>query len=130
MIILTLRTDRPVSELGLFDDNKQLAYLKWEAHRKLAETIHQKIQEILTLQGVTLKEIDGIIVFTGPGSFTGLRIGISVANALAYSTSSPIIGENTENWINLGVEHIINGSSDKVIVPEYGSPVRTTVQRK
>ncbi len=47
MIILTIRTDKPEAEIGLYDGEQQLAYEMWSAHRQLAETIHTKIKELL-----------------------------------------------------------------------------------
>ena len=47
MLILTIRTDKPEAELGLYKDNQQLDYFVWQAHRELAETIHNKIKELL-----------------------------------------------------------------------------------
>jgi hypothetical protein len=46
MIILTIRTDKPEAEIGLYDDEKQIIYETWQAHRQLAETIHLKIKEL------------------------------------------------------------------------------------
>ena len=40
MIILTIKTDQPTAEVGLFDGEEKLGYTKWEAHRTLTDTIH------------------------------------------------------------------------------------------
>ncbi len=125
MIILTLRTDKPEAEIGLYDDEKQLAYESWEAHRQLAETIHQKIRGL-----AGPRDIQGIVVYKGPGSFTGLRIGLSVANALAYSLAAPITATNGDDWIKLGIQQLRSGKSGKIALPEYGAPVHTTLPRK
>ena len=129
MIILTLRTDKPEAELGIYDDLQQLTYFTWEAHRQLAETLHQKIREILDTKGSSLNDIGGIVVFEGPGSFTGLRIGISVANALAHSLQIPVVA-SSDNWIESGIERLLSGESDKIALPKYGAPVHITKQRK
>lgn len=129
MIVFTLRTDKPESEIGLYDGQKQLAYEVWDAHRKLAETLHTKIDGIISSQDLTLQKIDGIVVFKGPGSFTGLRIGIATANALAYSLQIPIVA-STDNWIEQGIERLAEGKNDKVALPEYGQAVNITTPRK
>lgn len=128
MRILTIKTDQPEAEIGLYDDVKQVSYIKWQAHRQLAETIHAKIKELL--DGEPLESIQGVVVFKGPGSFTGLRIGISVANALADSLSLPIVGSAGETWIAGGVESLLKGTNDKIVLPEYGAPVHITQQKK
>ncbi len=129
MIILTIRTDKPEAEIGLYDDQKQLAYDKWQAHRLLAETIHQKIQSLLNIQSITLHQVEGIVVFEGPGSFTGLRIGVSVAGALAYGLNIPIVS-SAEDWLESGIARLLDGQSEKIPVPNYGAPATTTKQRK
>lgn len=129
MIVLTLRTDKPESEIGLYRDGQQLSYEVWEAHRRLAETIHTKINEQLQAQQMTLKDLDGIIVYKGPGSFTGLRIGISVANSLAYSLGVPIVA-TTDDWIEQGMVLLTESKGSAVVQPDYGQPVHTTTQKK
>jgi len=130
MIILTIRTDSPEAEIGLFDGQKELAYKKWQAHRQLAETIHQKIEKLLKSQQKDWQDIEGIVAFKGPGSFTGLRIGLSVANALAASLGIPIVGTDNEDWIGSGLSALSGAQNEGVIMPEYGSPVHITAPKK
>src|SRR5689334_16419856 len=106
MTILTIRTDKPGSEIGLYDGNKQLAYQTWQAHRQLAETIHIQLSELIRSHHKELKDIGGIVAFEGPGSFTGLRIGLSVANALAYGLKVPIVASQGEAWVEKGLERL------------------------
>jgi tRNA threonylcarbamoyladenosine biosynthesis protein TsaB len=129
MMILTIRTDKPDAEIGLFDAGAKLAYSTWPAHRQLAETIHLKIKELLESQGRDLGDLGGIVVFKGPGSFTGLRIGLSVANALAYGLHLPIIGTTGDDWIAAGSKGLEQGKDEQVVLPEYGSPPHITVPK-
>jgi len=132
MFILTIRTDKPEAELGIYDGQKQIAYEVWTAHRQLAESLHLKIRELLTSHRLELNDIQAIVVFKGPGSFTGLRIGMSVANALAFGLSVPIVGENEtqlKDWRTNGVSRILMGQNEEGIVPEYGAPVHITPPR-
>ncbi len=129
MIILTIRTDKPEAELGLFDDKKKLTYYEWEAHRQLAETIHQKIKALLKSQQKDWQDIEGIVCLKGPGSFTGLRIGLTVANALAASLNVPIVGTTGKDWCEAGIITLKKGQSENVVMPEYGSPVHITLPK-
>lgn len=129
MIILTIRTDKPQAELGLYEDDHQLGYSTWEAHRRLAETLHGRLRELLTGLGRELEDIDAIVVYKGPGSFTGLRIGVSTANALAYGLNVPIVGA-TGAWIEDGIARLTAGESDTVALPEYGQDPHVTQQKK
>ena len=138
MIVLVLRTDKPEAELGLYENEKQVAYVKWQAHRELSETIHLKIKEILkpstTLRSgkssASLSDVGGIVVFKGPGSFTGLRIGLSVANALAYAQDIPIVAKTGQKWIETGIKDLQAGKNDKIALPKYDRPVATTPPKK
>jgi tRNA threonylcarbamoyladenosine biosynthesis protein TsaB len=126
MIILTIRTDKPEAEIALYDDEKQLIRETWIAHRELAETIHKKLSSLLTPLNKSLQDIDGIICFKGPGSFTGLRIGLTVGNALAYAQNIPIVARHKPNWLEQGIKDLINGHIDMMALPEYGAEANTT----
>lgn len=107
-----------------------MAEEKWDAHRQLAETLHLKIRDLLSANNKQWQDIAGIVCFKGPGSFTGLRIGISVANALAASLPAAIVGASGEDWQADGVDTLMNEEDDKIVLPEYGAPVHITQQRK
>jgi tRNA threonylcarbamoyladenosine biosynthesis protein TsaB len=130
MIILTIRTDKPEAEIGLFDGHNKLEYETWHAHRELSVTLHKKIEELLARQDKSLGDVQGIVGFAGPGSFTGLRIGLTVANALAYGLQIPIVASKDEQWIEKGVARLLAGEQDKIAMPEYGAPVHITQQKK
>ena len=128
MLIVTIRTDKSEAELGLYNGTEQIKYETWLAHRELAETIHLKIAELLKSQNHALKDLQGIVVFQGPGSFTGLRIGITVANALSYSLNIPIVAQEDPNWLEGGIAALQNGQNDTIALPEYGADPHSTPQ--
>ena len=128
--ILTIRTDKPEAELYLFENKNKLNSIKWQAHRQLAETIHIKIKEILDLLNISANEIQGIVCYKGPGSFTGLRIGLSVANALAYAQDIPIVARGGKDWLKQGINDLLDGKNDKIVTPQYGAPAKTTSPKK
>ncbi|MEJ0072579.1 MAG: tRNA (adenosine(37)-N6)-threonylcarbamoyltransferase complex dimerization subunit type 1 TsaB [Candidatus Saccharibacteria bacterium] len=130
MIILTLRTDKPEAEIGLYDAETQLAYETWTAHRQLAETVHTKIEMLLKTQHRDWQDIQGIVCFQGPGSFTGLRIGFTVANALAYSYKLPIVATREPDWLETGIRRLEAGETDTQALPFYGADAHITPPRK
>jgi tRNA threonylcarbamoyladenosine biosynthesis protein TsaB len=127
---LLLRTDKPEAELYLYDEAVLVDSFKWEAHRQLAETIHQKIAHLLESNSLDWSNISGIGCFKGPGSFTGLRIGLTVANALANSSSVPIVTEGGDDWDKKCVERLGNHENDHIAKPDYGRPAHITQQKK
>lgn len=130
MIILTIRTDKPESEIGLYDGSRQLAYEVWTAHRQLAETLHRKIEALLQGQRKDWPDVQGIACYQGPGSFTGLRIGLTVANALSYSYQLPIVAEQDPGWLEHALERLQNGERDALALPFYGADAHITLPKK
>lgn len=130
MLVLTLRSDKPDAELGLYKDDMQVDYYSWQAHRQLAETIHQCINQMLQKHQLSLHDIGGFVVFKGPGSFTGLRIGLTVINALAYGLGVPAAGGEGDEWIRAGLKTLPSAANGAVVLPHYGAPVHITLQKK
>ncbi|MBI2588945.1 hypothetical protein HYW35_01945 [Candidatus Saccharibacteria bacterium] len=141
--ILGIRTDKHQAELYLYsvkgrtfhnDDKKKLGQLKWQAHLELSKTIHSQIKRLLNKSNVCWNDIQGIVCFKGPGSFTGLRIGLTVANALASANHIPIVARRGQGWIQEGIEDLLAGNppagGDKIAVPAYGSPPNITKPKK
>lgn len=130
MLILTIRTDKPESEIGIFASTKKIAYKTWLAHRQLSETIHKTIESQLEQQNKTWHNIEGIVFYKGPGSFTGLRIGASVANALASDKNIPIVAVGGDDWLQIGIAGLLGGKNETIAIPYYGEATVTTPQKK
>lgn len=127
-MILALKTDSEKAELYLLNSDGTIKQQKiWLAGRTLARDLPGEIDRML---GGKYSELTGIVVFKGPGSFTGLRIGITTANALAYSESIPIVGTNGEDWLKTGLEKLVIGIDDRIVLPEYGTPAHITAPKK
>lgn len=131
-MILLLDTSTPTCHLSFVDlANTSDRYdVQWEAGRQLAKGLLQFIDEQLRAQAKSWTDITGIIAFKGPGSFTGLRIGITVLNSLAYANSLPIVGQTGENWQQDGIRRLAAGETDEVVLPEYGGEANITLPRK
>ncbi len=67
---------------------------KTDARQEKAQKLLPFINEVLKKEGKKIKEIKEIEVNTGPGSFTGLRVGVSVANALGWALGIPVNGKD------------------------------------
>lgn len=130
MIVLVIRTDKPEAELGLFDGTTKLTHETWQAHRELSLTIHQKINDLLHAHGQSWQSLGGIVLYQGPGSFTGLRIGAAVANTAADTLGIPIVGTSGEDWAHEGIEKLQSGQNDKLVAPHYGRDPHITAPKK
>lgn len=128
-MILLLDTSTPEAKLILVDgDTQQL--ITWQADRQLAHGLLAWLRDTLASQGKAWSDIKAIGMFAGPGSFTGLRIGISVCNTLADSLSIPIVGATTDLWQRDALNRLRAGESDGIVMPYYGREARITTQRK
>ena len=130
-MILTIRTERPEASLCLVDEQGGVAAaVEWQGHRELSKTILLKLQELLKSQGTLLNQLSGVVVFKGPGSFTGLRIGITIANTLAYSLGIPIVGAMGDSWQRDGARQIASGHNDTIVLPMYGAEANISTPKK
>ncbi len=128
-MIVLLDTSTPVCRLTLIEDEQRHAY-EWQADRTLATGLLGYIQSQLAVHSATLRDISAIGVFEGPGSFTGLRIGLTVLNTIADSQQIAIVGARGDDWQALAVERLQAGDNDRMVVPFYGGEAHITTPRK
>lgn len=95
MFILGIDTSAVVCSVGLLSDDTCVASRTVCEGLTHSETLLPLIKEILTEGKVGLSDLDGIAVSHGPGSFTGLRIGISAVKGLSISKNIPCVGVST-----------------------------------
>jgi tRNA threonylcarbamoyladenosine biosynthesis protein TsaB len=91
MTLLAIDTTAVVATVALFQDGKLVCEREADAGKKHAETLLPLIDELLEENGVRIQQIDLFAVDVGPGSFTGVRIGTSLVNALAFATGKKIV---------------------------------------
>ena len=124
-MIILLDTSTPICRLTVVDENSHTEY-EWQADRQLARGILSYLRDKIG----DFHDITGIGVMKGPGSFTGLRIGITVLNTLADDLDVPIIGETGDSWRETALSRLRNGEDDRIVMPEYGSEAHITTPRK
>jgi len=130
MLVLTIKSDAPQAALSLYNDQQLLKKEDWLADRTLADTIHLKIAELLKSSSKDWADIKGLVCFEGPGSFTGLRIGLTVGNALAYGLDAPIVGARGKDWELIGIKKLLGGKNETIVIPHYGSEPHITPPKK
>jgi tRNA threonylcarbamoyladenosine biosynthesis protein TsaB len=126
-MLIAIRTDAPITEiLLLLPEGKILAQDRWESGRQLSSQLLDHVQKLLLAHDLTWDRLTGVVLFKGPGSFTGLRIGAAVANAIAYAQDIPIVGAAGDEWRIQGVARLHGGENDIQVVPNYGAPPHIT----
>ena len=111
-------TEKDSFEIALLDEKRVIKKKRVKSVRQHSEKLLKSIESILLSAKAQLKDMQGILVVKGPGSFTSLRIGVATANALAFGLSVPIKG--IEKQQNLKDIKSIFKKSDKQVIPEYG----------
>jgi tRNA threonylcarbamoyl adenosine modification protein YeaZ len=91
MIGLALDTSHLYASVAIIRDGKILCYKSNEKPNKQAETINLTIEDALNDLKMAFQDLDYVAVAAGPGRFTGLRVGISVANAIKTALKLPLI---------------------------------------
>jgi tRNA threonylcarbamoyladenosine biosynthesis protein TsaB len=94
-LILNIETTTTVCSVCISDRGNVIALKQQGGEYTHAENLTVFIENVLAQCGKTLKDIDAVAVSEGPGSYTGLRIGVSVAKGLCYSLDVPLIAVNT-----------------------------------
>jgi tRNA threonylcarbamoyladenosine biosynthesis protein TsaB len=95
MIVLGIDTSDYVNAVGVCDGTHVLADNIFPARTDSLEQIVPNIDTTLKSLGMTLKDVQGIGVGLGPGSWTGIRVGVTVGKMLAFSTGRPVCGVPT-----------------------------------
>lgn len=128
-MILLLDTSASLCKLTLVNDQQRYEH-EWQADRELAKGLLEYIVTTLAGYGKTIGDIKGIGIYRGPGSFTGLRIGMTTMNTIAASEGVPIVGASGEDWSEVVLKRLLAGENERIVVPEYGRAARITHPRK
>jgi len=94
ILVLDTATRHPVVALAE-NTGRVVAERQWTSQHRHGEELLGRIDELLGEVGSGRREMTGVIVGTGPGSFTGLRIGLASAKTIAYTLGVPLVGVST-----------------------------------
>jgi len=103
MLILSIDTSTKYESVALLEDENLKAEYCIYCPSSHSESLLSLINRVLLDKKLDIKDIDGICVSLGPGSFTGLRIGLSVAKGLAFGLKRPLVGISTLEALALQV---------------------------
>lgn len=105
MMVLGIDTATPICSVGLVEDNHFVAdyrLLKGYSH---AEKLPILVERIMEDGQKEISDVDGIAISIGPGSFTGLRIGVSFAKGLAFGWDKPLLAVPTMDGLMAALPH-------------------------
>ena len=102
-LILSLETSTKICSVAITDGDKLLALKEEGGAYSHSEKLTLFIQDIMAEANLKLEDMDAIAVSKGPGSYTGLRIGVSAAKGLCYALNKPLIAVDTLQAMALGM---------------------------
>lgn len=111
MKVLAIDTTTMISSCTILEDDQIIGDYSVNQEKTHSEALLPMIQELLYRLGMSIQDIDLYAVTVGPGSFTGIRIGMTTAKTLAQVNDKPLVGVSTLRALALGV------FSDRVVVP-------------
>ncbi|PIZ00861.1 tRNA (adenosine(37)-N6)-threonylcarbamoyltransferase complex dimerization subunit type 1 TsaB [bacterium (Candidatus Howlettbacteria) CG_4_10_14_0_8_um_filter_40_9] len=135
--LLLIDTSSTFAQISLADDEKVFDEESWEVIRNLSDKLLPNIEKLMAKNKVKPEDLNGVIIYLGPGTYTGLRVGVTVANAFAYSLDIPIAGVKGKSFGNekfivselkpIDLEKllakgkkILANKSEKSVAPFYG----------
>ena len=127
-LILCIETTTNICSVGLFKDSKSLI-IKENDDKSHSSVLALFVEQIFNESKFNINEIDAIAISVGPGSYTGLRIGMSFVKGIAYSLSKPIIPIDTIDSLNTKITELnyliaIHAYSNNYYLQEFKDKVK------
>jgi tRNA threonylcarbamoyladenosine biosynthesis protein TsaB len=97
--ILHINTALETASVSLAKNGAVIIERRNDVQKEHASFLHLAIDEVIHEVGITLKNLDAVAVINGPGSYTGLRVGLAAAKGICYGLSVPLITVNTLEWM-------------------------------
>ena len=116
-LILHIETATDICSVALSEGEHQLSIIESGPERSHATLLNALIRQVFAKSGKELNKIDAVAISKGPGSFTGLRIGVSTAKGLAYALEKPLLSSGT-------LDNMAHGAIDlpfiQALLKDYG----------
>jgi tRNA threonylcarbamoyladenosine biosynthesis protein TsaB len=116
-LILQIDTSTTICSVALSENGETLAVIDLDEPNAHAAKLTVLIAEILTQTNRTMQDLSAVAVSMGPGSYTGLRIGVSTAKGLCYALDIPLIAINTLEALFLGYKGQFDTTEGEVYLP-------------
>ncbi len=124
-MFLCIDTATQEAGITLLNEEKVVGYLKLEKNQ-YADKIIEHIDSLIQKAGIELKDLKAVLAVVGPGSFTGLRVGISVANQFSHQLNIPLFGLTTDQFYKFRVHeesflYIQSMNKDEAYIKGFGN---------
>ena len=131
-LILYINTSSPKKNQIVLKSGKVVIKKTFKTEYNQTESLLFEIDQLFAEANKSPQNLTGIIAVIGPGPFTALRVGITIANTLAYSLAVPVVGFKTSqfdslsNLISKGEKAILLKKQTKPLIPYYGKEPNIT----
>ncbi len=116
-LILNIDSSTTMCSVVLAENDVVIAVKELNQGYTHAENLAVFVLDVLRQANIDLKELDAVAISKGPGSYTGLRIGVSFAKGLCYGLGKPLLGINTLQTLAFGILKETNETNDFLICP-------------
>ena len=112
--IILIETSTALCSVALAEDGRIVAYKESETPRAQASLTAPFVKDLLDARGLGVRDCDAVCVSKGPGSYTGLRVGVSTAKGLCFGAGIPLIAVGT-------LDTLVYQAADEGLLPDAGS---------
>ncbi|MBP5181043.1 MAG: tRNA (adenosine(37)-N6)-threonylcarbamoyltransferase complex dimerization subunit type 1 TsaB [Clostridiales bacterium] len=117
MRLLCCDTSNRTCCAGIYEDGRELSYELSFEKKTHSETFMPLVMRVLDNASLKISDMDAIAVTVGPGSFTGIRIGLSAVKGMSLASSVDVIPVSALKALAMSVENVVAEASDTIIVP-------------
>src|SRR5512142_351805 len=135
MYVLGIETSTKTGSVAVVSDKAVIAQYSLNIEITHSERLMSTVDRVLKDTGIALSQLDGFAVATGPGSFTGLRIGVSTVKGLAFATGKPVAAVPTLYALAWNIPHaafpicpLLDARKNEVYTAVYSSDGHTVNQ--
>ena len=123
--IILIETSTALCSAAIAEDGAVTAYRESSAPKAHASLTAVFIQEMLEERGLTLADCDAVCVSKGPGSYTGLRVGVSTAKGLCFGAAKPLIAVGTLDTL---VAQALEAAGQSPVIPSASTVIPSEVE--
>ena len=109
--ILSIESTTSVCSVALHQSGNLLALMELQKENVHSRELMLLVAQIMERSGISVEQLDAVAVSSGPGSYTGLRIGVSIAKGLAFAQDIPLIGVDTLKALAKRAQSFVFGDS-------------------